>query len=292
MSKILVTGATGHLGKAVVNFLADKVSPTDIAVLVRDPAKAEELRAKGVEIRQGDYENYESLVEAFKGVDKLYFVSSSDLTNRLQQHQNIVKAAVEAGVKHVIFTSFQRKSEEPGTSPIAFLADIYLKTEQLLKESGLVYTILKHALYADTLPMFIGDKVLETGVVYQPSGDGKTAYTLRSDMAEAGAIILTTPGHENKTYEISADTSYSGQDIADILTTLTGKTINYVSPTPEEFQAALLAAGVPKEAIGFIASFAEAIRQGEFDFPDTTLETLLGRKPVGLTEYLKSVYVK
>lgn len=292
MSRILVTGATGHLGTDAVNFLVDRMNPSDISILARNPAKAEELRAKGVDVRQGDYEDYESLVKAFQGIDKLYFIASNDLVNRLHQHENVVKAAVEAGVKHVVFTSFQRRSDEIGGSPIAALADVYIKTEQLLKESGLVYTIMKHALYADALPMFLGDKVLETGVIYQPSGDGKTSFTLRSDMAEAGAIVLTTPGHENKTYEIAANSSYSFHDIARILTEVTGKTISYVSPTPEEFQTTLLDAGVPKDYIGFLIGFAKAIQQGGFNFPGTALETLLGRKPVSLEEYLKGVYGK
>lgn len=289
MSKILVTGATGHLGKAVVNILADKVT-ADIAALVRDPAKAGDVQEKGVEIRQGDYDDYTSLVNAFEGIEKLYFVSGSDIMRRAGQHENVVNAAVEAGVRHVVYTSFQRKNET-GDSPIALIVNVHVKTEQMLRESGLVYTILKHAVYADGLPTLLG-KVLETGVIYQPAGDGKTSYTLRADMAEAGAVILTTPGHENKTYEISVNTSYSYADIANILTSVTGKTIRYVSPVPEEFRTTMLNAGVPKEYIGVMVGFSEAIRQGEFDIPDPTLEMLLGRKPVTLAEYLNSVYGK
>jgi len=136
MSKILVTGATGHLGGATVHELLQKVAPSDIFVLVRDPQKSEDLKAKGVNIIKGDYNDYISLVAAFKEVDKLYFVSSSDVMNRFAQHQNVVKAAVEAGVRHIIYTSAQRKSED-GTSPIALVADAHWKTDNLIKESGL-----------------------------------------------------------------------------------------------------------------------------------------------------------
>ena len=133
MSKILVTGATGQLGKAAVNELIQKVNAGDVAVMVRDPQKAEDLKAQGVNVIRGDYNDYASLVAACKGVDKLYFVSSSDVMNRFGQHQNLVKAAVEAGIGHIIYTSAQRKSED-GTSPIAMVADAHYKTDDLIKQ--------------------------------------------------------------------------------------------------------------------------------------------------------------
>jgi len=166
MSKILVTGATGGLGSAVVNALLAKTEASNIAVLVRDAAKVEALKEKGVNILVGDYSDFDSLVAAFQGIDKLYFVSGNDIHNRIPQQENVVKAAVAAGVKHVVYTSFQRKNET-ATSPIAFVAEGHLKTEEWLKASGLTYTILKHGLYTDLLPMFVGEQVLETGVIYQ-----------------------------------------------------------------------------------------------------------------------------
>jgi NAD(P)H dehydrogenase (quinone) len=286
---ILVTGATGHLGKAAVDFLLKKTAPSNVAVLVRDSSKASDFKAKGVEVRQGDYSDYGSLVKAFTGVDKLYFVSGTDLINRTKQHENVVNAAKAAGVKHVVYTSFQRKNETE-TSPIALVAKSHLDTEKLLKAASLPYTILKHTIYMEMLPMFIGDQVLETGVIFQPAGDGKAAYALRADMAEAAANILTTEGHENKIYDISGKTAYSYGDIAEIISRLTGKPITYVSPSQEEFQQALTKIGVPAEYIGLFAGFSEGIKQGEFDLPDSTLEKLLDKKPATLEEYLKSVY--
>lgn len=286
---ILISGATGHLGKAAIDVLLTKVPASSLAVLVRDASKATEYKTKGIDIRIGDYNDYASLAKAFKGVDKLYFISSSDIAHRLQQQTNVVRAAKDSGVKHVVYTSFQRKNETE-TSPIALVAQAHIQTERLLKESGLTYTILKHSLYADMLPMFIGDKVLETGIIFQPAGNGKVSFATRTDMAEAGAVILTTKDHENKVYEISGASSYSYNDVAEAIGSLTGKKITYISPTSEEFQQELTNAGVPAEYVGVFASFSEAIRQGEFDFPDSTLETLLGRKPVSLKDFLKTVY--
>ena len=143
---ILVTGATGPLGKAVVESLLKKTPASNITALVRDPAKSEALKEQGVDIRQGDYNNYDSLVKAFTGIDKLYFVSGNDIPNRSTQQANVVRAAKQAGVKHILYTSFQRKNET-FSSPIALVAQSHLQTEKALKESGIPYTILKHTLY-------------------------------------------------------------------------------------------------------------------------------------------------
>jgi len=286
---ILVTGATGPLGKAVVEFLLQKTPASNIAALVRDPAKAEDLKAQGVDIRQGDYNDYASLVKAFTGIDKLYFVSGNDIPNRSVQQANVVRAAKQAGVKHALYTSFLRKNET-STSPIALVAQAHLETEAALMAGGIAYTILRHTLYTDMLPFFMGDKVLESGVIFQPAGEGKVSYALRTDMAEAAANILTSQGHENKIYEIAGNDAVSYQEVAKIMSDLSGKSINYISPTQESFREELTKAGVPEHYIGLFGGFAEGIKQGEFDHTDPTLEKLLGRKPVSVKEYLKTVY--
>jgi NAD(P)H dehydrogenase (quinone) len=289
MSKISVTGASGHLGKAVVSELLQRADASDISVLVRDPAKGEELKGQGVNVIQGDYTNYDSLVAAFKNTDKLYFVSGSDVMGRLAQHENVVKAAVEAGVGHIFYTSAQRKSED-GSSPIALVAEAHWKTDNWIKESGLTYTILKHGLYTDILPMFMGDNVIETGTIFLPAGDGKSSYASRRDLAAAAAILLSSEGHENKVYEMGGDAAYSFQEIAQMLSELSGKTIQYVSPTVEVFSEQLKSYGVPDEAIQGAASFCAAIAEGEFNFPSTDLQNILGRKPQPVKEFLKAAY--
>lgn len=289
MSKILVSGASGQLGKEVINQLLATTDASKLAVLVRDPAKVEDLKAKGVEVLIGDYNDYDSLLKAFAGVDKLYFVSSSDIMQRVQQHENVVKAAKAAGVKHVIYTSFQRKNET-ASSPIAMVAEAHIKTENWLKESGLVYTILKHGIYMDMLPMFLGEQLLATGVAYLPAGDTKVAFVLRNDMAAVAAAILTTTGHENKSYLITNEVAVSFPEIAAEISKVTAKTINYVSPSQEEYIKTLSGAGVPMEYVGMFAGFAEAFKQGEFEETNHTIEELLGRKPVTIAAYLQKVY--
>jgi|WetSurMetagenome_2_1015567.scaffolds.fasta_scaffold24475_2 NAD(P)H dehydrogenase (quinone) len=289
MSKILITGATGQLGSAVVNELIEKKLTKNLSVLARDLSKVSKLKETGVHLVQGDYNNYNSLIKAFKGVDKLYFVSGSDVLNRSPQHENIVKAAKEANVGHVIYTSFQRKTDD-ATSPIAFVAKAHILAEKLIKESGLTYTIMKHALYADIVPTFMGDQVLNSGVIFLPAGNGKASFTSRKDMASAGVAVLTGKGHENKIYEISVDRSYSFSDVAVLLSELSGKQIHYAAPDADTFSKALEKAGVPKDGILVMTSFCKAISQGEFDFPDKTLEKLIGRKPESLKDFLKIAY--
>lgn len=289
MGKILVTGVTGHLGAAVLEKLLTKVPASNVKVLVRNEAKASPFKQLGVEVAIGSYDDKASLVAAFKGIDKLYFVSGSDIANRGPQHENVVNAAIEAKVGHVIYTSFQRKNET-NTSPIYFIAASHLLAERLLQESGLKYTILKHALYTEFVPLFIGDKVLETGTIFLPAGEGKIAFVLRTDLAEAGVAVLTGEGHENRSYELTGPEAVSYAEIAATLSSITGKQVSYVSPTTEVFTAELTKAGVPSEYIGVFAGFSGAAKEGDFTNVSNDLEKLIGRKGGSVAEHLKTVY--
>ena len=290
-AKILVTGATGNFGKLTIDFLLNKgIAAADISALVRDEAKASDLKAKGVNLKIGDYDNYDSLLAAFQGIDKLLLVSGTDLANRSKQQLNAVQAAKEAGVKHIVYTSFERKNET-ATSPIAFLAKSHIDTDNAIKESGIKYTILKNNLYLDVLPMFLGEQVLESGI-YFPAGEGQAAYVSRTDLAEATANILISDGHENKEYATNNIENYSMKDIAESLSKISGKEINYLNPNSEEYAETLKSAGVPAEYIGMFVGFAEAIKQGEFQTDLSDLEKLLGRKPANLNDFLKQVYSK
>jgi NAD(P)H dehydrogenase (quinone) len=293
MSNILVTGATGHLGAAVTESLLKKTSSASISILVRNADKAAGFAAKGVNVLVGDYDNYASLVTAFKGIDKLYMVSGNDIANRNQQQDNVVNAAKEAGVKHIVYTSYQRKNET-GSSPIAFIANGHLNTETQLKASGLIYTILQHGIYADMIPIFAGEHLLDNKTIYLPAGDGKTAYAVRTDQAEAGANVLLdeTGKYNNQSIELGGSEAVSWAEVAAIISQITGQPIVYVSPTNEEFTATLTKAGVPAEYIGLFASFSNAAKEGEFDNVTNNLETLLGRGPISVAAYLRSVYGK
>lgn len=285
---ILITGATGQLGKAVANYLLAE-NAAGLAVFVRDTSKVQDLIEKGVEVRVGSYDDYNSMLVAFNGVDKLYFVSGSDIGKRTKQHENVVKAAKEAGVAHIVYTSFIR-NDETEKSPIAMVAESHIKAEEWIKESGMNYTILKHNIYMDMIPMFIGDQLFETGSIYLPAGETKVAFTLRDDMAFVGARILLSEGHENKVYDITNESAVTFSEIASVISKLAGKEIQYVSPSAEEYIKTLTGAGVPIEFAGFYAAFAEAFKQGEFSLTNNQFEILAGRKPVSVNQFLAQVY--
>lgn len=293
MSTILVTGATGHLGKAVTEFLLQKTDAANIRILVRDAVKAEVFKSKGVGVAVGDYNDHASLLRAFKDVDKLYLVSGTDIENRAAQQEGVVKAAKEAGVKHIVYTSYQRKTES-AHSPVAVIADSHLHTEKVLKESGLTYTILEDGLYAEVIPNFAGHNLLETKTIFLPAGEGKTAFAVRSDMAEASAVILLdqTGKFDNRSVEIAGSESVSWKDIAGMISDIAGESISYAPLSEADFTRFLSEAGVPALYIGMQVGFGKAIEAGEFENVSGELEAILGRKPATAEAYLREVYGK
>ena len=287
---ILVTGATGHFGKATLQALLAKGIPThQLTALVRNETATINFKTQGINTAIADYDDYPSLVNAFKGIEKLLFISGSDILKRLSQHENVINAAIDAGVKHIVYTSFQRKNETE-TSPLWAVAQSHIQTERWLEESGIAYTILKNNLYMDFLPAFIGENVLESGVLYVPAGHGKVGAVLRSDMAEAAATILTTPHHEGKAYNFTNTQALSYEEIAQIISAVSGKTVNYISPTEAEYKTVLSHHGVPEEGIGIFSSFAIAQAQGELDAESQEVAILLGRQPLSIADFLKQVY--
>jgi NAD(P)H dehydrogenase (quinone) len=284
---ILVTGSTGHLGKATIKFLLNSIPASEIAALARDKDKAAEYAEKGIDLRIGNYNDYASLQAATKGIDTILLISSADMADRITQHINVMKAAKDNGVKHIIYTSADVK--DINDSATGEIAETHAATSKFLRQSGITYTLLNNNLYADVVPMFVGEKVLETGV-YLPAGEGKVPFATREDMAEAAAVVLTTAGHENKEYTIAGETAYSFREIAQMLSDVTEKEVPYTSPAPEEYRTALTAAGVPEFFIGMLGNFATAIKNSEFDTQNTDLTQLLGRKPTSLKDYLQLVF--
>jgi NAD(P)H dehydrogenase (quinone) len=279
---ILITAATGHLGTATIDFLLKKTPASRIAALVRNEQKAAGLSAKGISLRKGDYFNAQSLEKAFQGIDTLVFISSGDIVSRVQQHQNVVNAAKAAGIKHIIYTSVVK-----ATATLKFTAGIdHYHTEEMLKQSGIPYTILRHTFYAEVLPWIFGG-ALQTGQWFYAAGNAKANFASRTDMAEAIANVAANPApHANKIYEITSGRSYSFGEIAGMLSKATGKHVVYIPISVEALKEGMKKAGVPEEHIPMSVSIAESISAGELDVTEDSLEKLLQRKPVDLKDYL------
>lgn len=290
---ILVTGATGQFGSKTIEHLLNKgVNPSEISVLARDLTKTNDLKEKGVHIKQGDYTDHNSMRKAFQDVDKLLLVSSNDreaIANRTQHHKNAIKAAKEAGVKQLIYTSFVRKQGFED-SAIADFQNAHIQSERFLKESGLDYTILKNAIYAEMILAFIGDKVTETGTILFPAGEGKASWTLREDLAEAAAHVLITNGHENKTYTLTNTESVGFKAIAQDISEALGKKIEYKSPDVNAFKTMLEKAGVPEMYIGMFVMWSNALKQQTMDQEEDTLSIFLNRKPTSVSQFIAKVY--
>jgi NAD(P)H dehydrogenase (quinone) len=287
MAKILVTGATGRLGNAVLRSLVQKIPASEVVAMARDTEKARPLAELGVEVRYGDYTDYDSLVAAFRGVEKIYLVSAVAFSDRIGQHQNAITAASRAGVRHVVYTSIQRINDE--LAPIEGVTESDIATEQLLVKSGLTYTIIQHPLYADDLPFLIGANAAKEDFS-APVGKGRASFATYAELAEAGASLLTQTGYENRTCLLNAGQTWSFQEIADSLALLTGKAISYQPISIEAFIAAREAEGWPTAVAKFLSGWGNAIDKGAFDQSSHALERLLGRKPKSLHEMLRKVY--
>lgn len=282
---ILVTCATGHLGKATIDFLVKKVPAGSVAAMVRDLAKAEPLKAQGVTLKTGDYSDPASLASAFKGVETLLLISSGTMDNRVQQHINAINAAKENGVKHIVYTSVLQSNDK---TKFTVGTDHY-HTEEYLKQSGVPYTLFRNTFYAEVLPVLLGD-ALTSGNWYYAAGQAKANFASRTDMAEALANVLADPGkHQHKTYEITAGKTYSFSEIAGVLSGIAGKPVTYIPITLEDLKDGMRKASVPEPYIPLMASVADAIASDEFDVVDPALEQLLGRKPADVKEALGKI---
>lgn len=278
---ILITGANGHLGSQTIDFLLENNPNADIAGLVRSDEKGAELKEKGVELRIGDYTDYPSIEKAVEGIDTLLLISSSTLKGRTDQHNNVIQAAKEVGVQHIFYTSIVEADKE--LSP---LSPDHAATEKLIKGSGISYTIYRNVFYMEFLPLFLGD-ALETGHWAFPSDGNAINLALRSEMAEALANGLAdAEEHTNSIYEITSRQAYTLDEIAEMLSKVSGTDITYRDISVSDFEQALTEAGLPEEQIAMSVMTATTFVNGALDFTYDDLEQLLGRKPAGLETFM------
>lgn len=283
---ILITGATGHLGAATIEHLLKNTKANNIVAFARDQNKAKHLKEKGIEVRIGTFDDADSLEQAMQNINKVLLISGGD-SNRFQQHKNVVDAAKKAGVKQIAYTGASFK--DYNSAALKNFMESHFQTEDYIKNSGINYTFLRNTLYTDVIPMFVGEKVFEKGIIL-PAGDGKVPYALRKEMGEAAANVLLQSGHENKTYEITGNEFYSYADIAKVLSELSNKKINYTNVDASELSNQLKQFGVPEHIVYLTIGFSTDTKNGKFEHLSKDLENLLGRKPATLKNSLKEIY--
>lgn len=285
----MITGSTGRLGKSILGFLLKRgYSANNITALARNREKAEVIIEMGINVRTGNYDDADSLIEAFRGVERLMFISGNEVKKRDKQHKNVINAAAETSVKHIIYTSIARKDDDPD-SPAAFITDTHIATEKRILNTSIAYTFLRNALYAEGVPMFLGPDIMEKGIFF-PAGNGRVPFTAIADIAEAAANVITGQGHENKIYNTVNSHHYSFYEIASILSEITGRNIKYFCPSNEDFAKSLRSSGVQDDIIAGTIKWAEAIKEGCFEVDYSDLGLLLGRKPAGLHTILSQFY--
>ena len=283
---ILITGATGNLGGVVIQTLLQQLPANEIAALVRDPAKASALEARGVSVRVGEYDDIPSVEAAMRGVDKVLLISGGNAPNLVEQHQNVVTAAKRAGVQCLAYTG--RIFKDRATLASAFM-DTHYQTDDIVMASGMNYTLFRNNLYMDSLLWLVGPNATETGINL-PTGDGKVAFALRSDMGEAMANVLAGQDGDNRIYHFTGARAYSFEEVAAALSDLTGKTVRYNPLTSEAYLAQLKAQGTPEEVAGHVLDSMIDIKNGQSEEVSDDLERALGRKPTGLKEGLKTLF--
>lgn len=284
MSTILVTGASGRIGRLTLQHLLERRPAAQLVGLARDPGKAADLAARGIEIRAGDYLDRPSLTRALAGVEKVLLVPGVAFTDRSTQHANVIAAAEEVGVAHLVYTPIIRKAGSGLDLPHVTAHDT--ATLETLEASGLTSTILAHPPFLESLADFIGADAVEVGVRV-PAGDGKVAAASRHDLAEAQAVVLTEPGHEGRTYALHGAPAVSFPDVAEILSEIHGTAVRHVPVSDEDYLGRLVAGGLPGPAAEFVLSWVQAINTGEWDEQPGDLERLLGRRPTTIAELLR-----
>ncbi|RKG55639.1 SDR family oxidoreductase [Acinetobacter cumulans] len=282
--KIAITGATGQLGQLVIQALLKRVSADHIVALVRDPKKATALAEQGVELRHFDYDAPESLAPALQGIDKLLLISANEVGRRTPQHKAVIEAAQLAQVPYIAYTSLLRAD----TSPLG-LAQEHRETEALIQASGLRYTLLRNNWYNENYLAGVEHNVA-SGKLFSATQNGPISSASRADYAEATAEVLTTQGHEQKTYELAGTQSFTKTDLATYIAHAASKPVQYLEIDAESFAQGLTQAGLPEPVVNLITEADVETAHGAMFSDRTDLEQLIGRKTTTIQSQVEALF--
>lgn len=281
--RIAVTGATGSLGGHVVDSLLNKgVAVSDIVAIVRNEEKAADLKARGIALGVATFEDEAALTAALEGVDRLVFISGSEVGQRVAQHTNVINAAKAAGVTFIAYTSLLNLD----TSKLA-LAPEHIATEKLLAESGIDHALLRNGWYWENYESSIG-AAKATGKVFGAAEGARVSAAARKDYAEAAAVVITSDNQAGKVYELAGAPALTYPEIAAGIGEVIGSEAEYVNLSVEEYQNALEQAGVPAEFAALLAGMDPIIAEGALYSDSTDLQDLIGRSSTSIVEALSS----
>jgi NAD(P)H dehydrogenase (quinone) len=279
---VIVTGAAGHLGRLVTEQLLERLAPEDLVLVTRRPAALREWRARGADVRYGDFDDPASLRDAFAGGRRMLLISTDAIGRRVRQHRAAIDAAATAGIGHVVFTSIVNPV---AANPTGATAREQGTTEAMLHRSGLDWTALRFGSFAELVLAPAATAVQNRRLVTN-NGHGRIVPISRQDCAAAAALTLTTDGHTGKTYEITGPEALSASDLAELYGDLSGRTVNVLQLSDTMLMRVLVGIGTPMPFAWALTAFGRAVRQGYFDVVAPTFERLTGRPPMTLRDVL------
>jgi NAD(P)H dehydrogenase (quinone) len=279
---VIVTGASGKLGRLVAESLMDRLPPAEIVLVSRHPEALREFAVRGADVRYGNFDDPASLPTAFAGGRRMLLISTDAVGRRVAQHRAAIDAAAAAGVEHVVYTSHPN----PVTgNPLGAITEEHGETEALLHQSPMAWTVLRFGSYAE---MQVQPAALAVGAgrLVTNAGDGRLVPVSRRDCAEAAATVLTTDGHRERTYDITGPEALSQRDLAAIFADVSGRSVKVVAIGDKMLVMGLVLHGASRPVARAVAEFGRAVREGYFDLVDPAFETLTGRRPLSLREVL------
>jgi NAD(P)H dehydrogenase (quinone) len=277
---IAVAGASGKLGRLVIDHLVNRGPAHRLVAVTRTPEKVEPLAARGVQVRHGDYTRRETLLPALAGVTRLLLISTSGFDHRVDQHRNVIEAAATAGIAFLAYTSQLRT--DTSTVPVAAEHRI---TEGLIRDSGIPFALLRNGWYTENYTENL-EMPLAIGRFVGAAGAGRIAAATRADLAEAAAIVLTSPGHERQTYELAGDEAFTMTELADAVSGWAGRSLPYTDLSPADYRRALIDAGLPPAFADFYVASDVGIARGDLDSDSRDLQRLIGRPTERLRDTL------
>lgn len=270
---IVISGASGQLGRRVTELLLDRLDPSELVLVTRSPAQLEDAVERGARVREGDFDEPAGLADALRGAERMLLISIEPAA-KVRAHRNAIEAAKAAGVEFVAYTSFINPTEQ---NP-AGIAGEHRATEQILRESGMRWAFLRNSMYAE-MQVANAEAALASGSLVHNSGDGRIAYVSRDDCAAVAAAVVAGGDHDGRIYDVTGPAALDADEVASLYRELGGRAVAAVAVDDRTLVEGMVGSGLPVDIAELLASFGAAARAGLFDTVSSAVEDLTGRPP-------------